>query len=81
MRLAAALDDARFRARLVALRIAVIFHHARRPIDAPRLGLKVGARIRLALPARWLKAHPLTAYLLAKERDEWSALGYSFGFA
>ncbi len=75
------LADARFRARLLALRLAVIFHHARRPIDPPRVGLKVGAKIRLAVPARWLKAHPLTAYLLAKEREEWTGEGYPFSLA
>jgi exopolyphosphatase/guanosine-5'-triphosphate,3'-diphosphate pyrophosphatase len=80
-KMAASLDDPRFRARLIALRLAVIFHHARRPIDAPRVELKVGARVRLAVPARWLKAHPLTAYLLAKERDEWTAQGYAFSLA
>jgi exopolyphosphatase/guanosine-5'-triphosphate,3'-diphosphate pyrophosphatase len=80
-KMAGKLADPKFRARLLALRLAVIFHHARRPIDAPRVGLKVGARIRLAVSARWLKAHPLTAHLLAKERDEWSALGYAFGLA
>ena len=59
----------------------MIFHHARRPIDPPRVGLKVGAKIRLAVPARWLKAHPLTAYLLAKEREEWTGEGYPFSLA
>jgi exopolyphosphatase/guanosine-5'-triphosphate,3'-diphosphate pyrophosphatase len=80
-KMAGALDDPRFRARLVALRLAVIFHHARRPIDAPKVGLKVGARIRITVPARWLKAHPLTAYLLVKECAEWTALGYPFAVA
>jgi len=80
-KMAATLRDPRFRARLLALRIAVIFHHARRPIDPPRVDLGAGGRIRLAVPKRWLKAHPQTAYLLAKERDEWVALGYPFSFA
>jgi exopolyphosphatase/guanosine-5'-triphosphate,3'-diphosphate pyrophosphatase len=80
-KMAGSLDDARFRARLAALRVAVIFHHARRPIDPPRVDLKVGAKIRLTVPARWLAAHPQTAYLLAKERDEWKALGYAFNLA
>jgi exopolyphosphatase / guanosine-5'-triphosphate,3'-diphosphate pyrophosphatase len=70
------LSDPRFRARLIALRLAVLFHHARRAITTPKVGLKSGARIRVTVPARWLKAHPLTAHLLARERDEWTAAGY-----
>ena len=30
----------------------------------------------LRVPARWLKSHPLTMHLLAKERAEWAALGH-----
>jgi exopolyphosphatase/guanosine-5'-triphosphate,3'-diphosphate pyrophosphatase len=75
---AAALGNAQFRAQLASLRLAVLFHHARRPIDAPRVELAVGARIRFGVPARWLKAHPLTAHLLAKEKHEWADLGHAW---
>jgi exopolyphosphatase / guanosine-5'-triphosphate,3'-diphosphate pyrophosphatase len=75
------LADPRFRARLIALRLAVLFHHARRPIATPKVGLKSAARIRVSVPARWLKAHPLSAHLLAKERDEWTAAGYPLSLA
>jgi len=70
------LSDPSIRARLLALRLAVLFHHARRAITTPKIGMKSGSRIRLSVPARWLKAHPLTAHLLARERDEWTAAGY-----
>jgi len=72
----AALSNRTFRAQLAALRLAVLFHHARRPIDAPRLSLAVGKTIRFAVPARWLRAHPLTEHLLAKEAREWTDEGY-----
>jgi exopolyphosphatase/guanosine-5'-triphosphate,3'-diphosphate pyrophosphatase len=72
------LVDADFRAQLCALRLAVIFHHARRPIVPPRLGLKVGSKIRFDVPARWLARHPLTGHLLHDEATEWRALGYGF---
>jgi len=76
-KMAAALSDSSFRAPLVALRLAVLFHHARRPIDAPRLKLAVGGRsIRFGVSARWRNAHPLTTHLLAKEQREWAGLGY-----
>ena len=75
---AAALVDPPFRAQLLALRLAVLFHHARAPVDLPRIRLGVAARIRFGIPARWLKAHPLTAHLLDKEKREWSDLGYAW---
>jgi len=74
----AAVADPRFRAQLVALRLAVLLHHARQPIDLPRIRLDVGARIRFGIPARWLKAHPLTAHLLDREQREWADLGYAW---
>jgi exopolyphosphatase/guanosine-5'-triphosphate,3'-diphosphate pyrophosphatase len=75
-KMAAALSNRTLRAELAALRLAVLFHHARRPIDAPRLRLDVGATIGFSVPGRWLRAHPLTAHLLDREAREWTALGY-----
>ncbi len=70
-----ALDHADMSAQVLALRLAVLFHHARREIDTPRIALKVGRSIHFGVPARWLKRHPLTLHLLVMERDEWAALG------
>ena len=75
-KLGTVLGDPTRRAQLLALRLAVIFHHARAAITWPRLKLKVGHRIGLDVSARWLAAHPLTAHLLAKERAQWGELGY-----
>jgi exopolyphosphatase/guanosine-5'-triphosphate,3'-diphosphate pyrophosphatase len=75
-KVAPALSNPDLRARLAALRLAVLFHHARRPIDAPRVVLKMSPGSVLRVPARWLKAHPLTMHLLAKERAEWAAQGH-----
>ena len=58
------------------LRLAVLLHHARRPIDMPRIRLEVGNTIHFGLSKRWLAAHPLTEHLLAKEFAEWAAVGY-----
>ena len=69
------LADDDFAAQVLALRLAVLFHHARRAIDMPRITLAVGRQIRFATSKRWLKAHPLTERLLEVERDEWAALG------
>jgi exopolyphosphatase/guanosine-5'-triphosphate,3'-diphosphate pyrophosphatase len=75
-KMAPVLGDADFRARLLALRLAVLLHHARRPIDVPPLAFALRPRIRFELPARWRRAHPLTEHLLERERREWAALGY-----
>lgn len=72
----AALGDEQLRRQLLALRLAVLFHHARAAIALPRIGLSIARRIALSVSSRWLAAHPLTAHLLAKERGQWQALGY-----
>lgn len=72
------LADAEFRAQLCALRLAVLFHHARRTIALPRIVLEIDRRIRLHVPARWLAAHPLTAHLLQREAREWKSVGYGW---
>jgi exopolyphosphatase / guanosine-5'-triphosphate,3'-diphosphate pyrophosphatase len=69
------LDDPDLRAQILALRLAVLFHHARRPIATPRITLTANATIRLHVPVNWLKAHPQTAHLIEKERAEWAAAG------
>ena len=71
-----ALADASLRAQLLAVRLAVLFHHARQPIDAPRIVIGPGRSFRVGVSARWLHAHPLTEHLLAKERDEWRKAGW-----
>jgi exopolyphosphatase/guanosine-5'-triphosphate,3'-diphosphate pyrophosphatase len=76
-KVAPALAEPEFRARLIALRLAVLFNHARRPIDVPRIVLKMSPGRTLRVPARWLKLHPLTLHLLAKERAEWAAAGHA----
>ena len=72
------LDDPEFRAQLCALRLAVIVHHAHRPLDPPRTRLSIGSRIRFVVPMRWLARHPLTGHLLRREAEEWRALGYAW---
>jgi exopolyphosphatase/guanosine-5'-triphosphate,3'-diphosphate pyrophosphatase len=71
-----ALDAVDVRAQILALRLAVLFHHARRPIVSPQITLTVAATSRLHVPASWLKAHPQTAHLIEKERAEWAAAGF-----
>ncbi len=72
------LDDEYVLAKVLSLRLAVLFHHARTTIAIPRIRLKIGKRIRFGVSKRWLAAHPLTAHLVAKERRQWKELGYAW---
>jgi exopolyphosphatase/guanosine-5'-triphosphate,3'-diphosphate pyrophosphatase len=74
-KIASLLPDADFAAQVVALRLAVLFHHARREIDLPAIRLSVGRQIHFSTSKKWLKAHPLTERLIEVERDEWAAVG------
>ena len=74
-KIADAIDGPDIAAQVLALRLAVLFHHARRPIDTPRIVLQSGRTIGFGIAKRWLAAHPLTTHLLGKERGEWTALG------
>jgi exopolyphosphatase / guanosine-5'-triphosphate,3'-diphosphate pyrophosphatase len=71
-----ALDDTTRSAKILALRLAVILAHARRPVDMPRWSLKVtrGA-IDFGLDADWLARHPLTSHLLEEEAEQWAKVG------
>ncbi len=64
-----------FAAQVLALRLAVLFHHARRAVATPRISTRVGKTIRFRVAKRWLKDHPLTAHLLDVERAEWRTAG------
>jgi len=64
------------RAAVLALRLAVLVHHARTAMAVPRITLRVAHDIRFGISRRWLGKHPLTDYLLAKERAQWAELGY-----
>ena len=72
------LEDRDAMAQILALRLAVLFHHARRAIPAPRIALSVGRAIRFGVGKGWLKAHPLTSHLLDVERAEWASLGLTW---
>ena len=72
------LHDAEVRTELLALRLAVLFHHARTTIAAPRIRLESAQRVRIAMSRRWLAAHPLTDYLLARERKLWAEQGHAW---
>jgi len=70
----AELGDPVVRAQIAALRLAVLFCHARTDVALPHMALKTGGRVSVRVSQRWLEAHPLTAYLLDRERAQWQGV-------
>jgi len=63
------------------LRLAARLHRARGATPPPRLVLEAERRgLRLRLPRRYLADHPLTAFDLEEEAQDWKALGFSLRF-
>ena len=61
---------------IVLLRLAVLLHRGREPGTLPPIRLSAGPKsLRLAFPARWLAAHPLTAADLHQEVQYLRAAG------
>jgi exopolyphosphatase / guanosine-5'-triphosphate,3'-diphosphate pyrophosphatase len=71
-KVAEALVDPGRVAKILALRLAVILCHARRPIQMPKWTLRAGrANFDLRLDGEWLARHPLTQFLLDEEAAQW----------
>jgi exopolyphosphatase/guanosine-5'-triphosphate,3'-diphosphate pyrophosphatase len=67
--------------KILALRLAVILCHARRPIELPGWSLREqrGA-FEFRIEETWLRNHPLTAHLLEEEAEQWSRVGRRLAF-
>lgn len=64
---------------IAAIRLAVIFAHARRTVRLPTWKLSMHNRtICLVADAGWLSRHPLTEYLLHEEETIWDRVGFHF---
>jgi exopolyphosphatase/guanosine-5'-triphosphate,3'-diphosphate pyrophosphatase len=75
-KVAEVLTDPPRAAKILALRLAVIFCHARRPIQLPKWTVS-GRRgsFDLRLDGDWLARHPLTQFLLEEEAGQWDKVG------
>ncbi len=76
-----ALDDIRFVQQLMALRLAVIFCHARRDPDLTGLDIQCDALRRivsLKVSAAWAEGWPQTAHLLREESNAWQKTDWAF---
>ncbi len=63
---------------LLALRLAVILHHARRDVVCERWTLRFARAIDFGLERAWLDQHPLTRHLLEEEAEQWQRVGVRF---
>jgi exopolyphosphatase/guanosine-5'-triphosphate,3'-diphosphate pyrophosphatase len=71
-------SDTMFVQQLMALRLAVIFCHARRNPDLAGLNLNLRDSIfRITLRAGWTEAFPQSAYLLREEAIAWQKTTYT----
>ncbi len=77
-KVADAVQDRARAAKVLALRLAVILAHARRPVDLPHLALRFGNSIDFEIEGEWLLEHPLTHYLLEEEALLWERSGVRF---
>lgn len=78
-KVSAALEDGDRRAKILALRLAVVLCHARREVPLPAWSLRVQrGSVELAMDADWLARHPLTEYLLQEEAAQWEKVGVRY---
>lgn len=73
-----ALHDADFAKAVLALRLAVMFLHARIDIEMEEVRLKMKNRIELECRKEWVRVHPTLAYWMEKEKEAWSEVGIDF---
>jgi exopolyphosphatase / guanosine-5'-triphosphate,3'-diphosphate pyrophosphatase len=77
-KVSALLEEPERAAALLALRLAVIMHHARRDVVCERWTLRFNRSIDLGLERSWLDRHPLTRHLLEEEAEQWQRVGMRF---
>ncbi|MFJ7565789.1 Ppx/GppA family phosphatase [Herminiimonas sp. NPDC097707] len=73
-----ALHEGDFARAVLALRLAVMFLHARIDIETEEVRLKMKSRIELELRKEWVSAHPTLAYWMEKEKEAWDEVGIDF---
>lgn len=79
----AALTDPTLVRMILALRLAVIFAHARRTVHLPQFKLaethEGGQTVfTLTVDPQWMQRHPLTGFLLEQEEIVWSRVNFRF---
>jgi exopolyphosphatase / guanosine-5'-triphosphate,3'-diphosphate pyrophosphatase len=73
-----ALTDPDFAKAVVALRLAILFMHARIDVDFRQLKLRMKNRIELEIRRDWVSDHPTVSYWMEKEQELWDEVGVDF---
>ncbi len=77
-KLGEALADPDFAKAVLALRLAVVFMHARAEVDIRQMRLRMKNKIELDLSKEWLTRYPTVSYWLGKEKEWWAEVGMPF---
>ncbi|MES2025668.1 MAG: Ppx/GppA phosphatase family protein [Pseudomonadota bacterium] len=77
-KVADSLSDANFAKAVLALRLAVMFMHARLNIGIDEVRLKMKNRIELEIRKEWVTDHPTVSYWMDKEKECWNEVGIDF---
>ena len=64
---------------ILALRMAIIFMHARLDPEAERARLRFKSRIEFEISKKTMTDHPTLSYWLSKEQGAWDEIGFEFG--
>ncbi len=70
--------DPDFAKAVLALRLAVMFMHARIDVDIDEVRLKMKNRVELEIRKEWVSEHPTVAYWIEKEIESWNEVGIDF---
>lgn len=77
-KVSALLEEPERSAALLALRLAVILHHARNDVTCEGWTLRFARSIEIGLERAWLDQHPLTRHLIEEEAEQWQRVGVRF---
>ena len=77
-KVSALLEEPERSAALLALRLAVILHHARSDVTCEGWTLRFARSIEIGLERAWLDQHPLTRHLIEEEAEQWQRVGVRF---
>jgi exopolyphosphatase/guanosine-5'-triphosphate,3'-diphosphate pyrophosphatase len=73
-----ALSDHDVARAILALRLGIVFMHARLDPAIEPVTLSLRTRITIDIGARLMSSHPTLAYWLAKEKAVWEEVGWQF---
>ncbi|WP_317205352.1 Ppx/GppA phosphatase family protein [Janthinobacterium sp.] len=73
-----ALAEPDFAKAVLALRLAILFMHARIEADISELRLRMKSRIELDIKRDWVAHHPTVSFWMEKEQEMWDEVGVDF---